>query len=509
MPPETRYARKGETSIAYQVVGDGPVDIVFVNGVVSHMALFRSDAAAYAMFRRLTSFSRLILFDKPGTGLSDPVAGPPSLEQRLEDVRVVMDAVGLERAAIIGFSEGGTPASLFAATYPERCQALVLIESAAKWVSAPDYLAGSRAVLDRMWERLFAGAEQWGEGKVIGLWAPSAITVPGFWQTAGSAERLCASPGMARAVLRATQLMDGRVALPRISVPTLVVHNERSFVPVELGRYLAAEIEGARLAVFPGENHLVWFGAWEPIVDEIEGFLTGARHRAEPDRALVTTLFTDMVSSTERAAELGDERWRALVDRHDEITRTELERYGGRAIKTLGDGFLAAFEGPAKAIRCARAICAEVRPLGVELRAGVHTGECERRGADLVGIAVNVGARVGALARPSEVLVSSTVRELVLGSGLEFTERGTHVLKGVPGEWRLYGVIGDGRTDARPVSEVDPETAALTPGPREAMRTRDRAMLTASDRAPGLMRAVNRASWRVSRARRKRPPNAP
>jgi class 3 adenylate cyclase len=509
MPPETRYAKKGETSIAYQVVGDGPVDIVFVNGVVSHMALFRSDAAANAMFRRLTSFSRLILFDKPGTGLSDPVAGPPSLEQRVEDVRVVMDAVGLERAAIIGFSEGGTPASLFAATYPERCQALVLLETAAKWVSAPDYLPESRAVLDRMWELLFAGAEQWGEGKVIGLWAPSATTVPGFWQTAGSAERLCASPGMARAVLRATQLMDARAAPPRISVPTLVVHNERSFIPVELGRYLAAEIEGARLAVFPGDNHLVWFGAWEPMVDEIEEFLTGARHRAEPDRALVTTLFTDMVSSTERAAELGDERWRALVDRHDEITRTELDRYGGRAIKTLGDGFLAAFEGPAKAIRCARAICAEVRPLGVELRAGVHTGECERRGADLVGIAVNVGARVGALARPSEVLVSSTVRELVLGSGLEFTERGTHVLKGVPGEWRLYGVIGDGRTDARPVSEVDPETAALTPGPRETMRPRDRAMLTAADRAPGLMRAVNRVTWRVSRARGKRRTNAP
>ena len=504
MPPETRYAKKGETSIAYQVVGEGPLDIVFVNGLVSHMALFWSDAAANAMFRRLTSFSRLILFDKPGTGLSDPVAGPPSLEQRLEDVRVVMDAVRLERAAIIGYSEGGFPALLFAATYPERCQALVLLETAAKWDSAPDYLPESRAALDRMWELLLAAVEQWGEGKVMGLWAPSATTVPGFSQTAGSAERLCASPGMARAVLHASKLMDARAALPQISVPTLVVHNERSLIPVELGRYLAAEIDGARLAVFPGENHLIWFGAWEPIVDEIEEFLTGARHRAEPDRALATVLFTDIVSSTERAAELGDQRWRALVDRHDEIIRTELDHYGGRAIKTLGDGFLAAFEGPAKAIRCARAILAEVRPLGVELRAGVHTGECERRGADLVGIAVNVGARVGALARPSEVLVSSTVRELVLGSGLEFTERGTHVLKGVPGEWRLYGVTGDGRTDAHPVSEVDPETAALTPGPRETMRPRDRALLTAAGRAPGLMRALSRASWGVSRARRKR-----
>ena len=477
MPPETRYAKKGETSIAYQVVGDGPVDLVLVNGVVSHMALFWGDAVASAMFRRLTSFSRLILFDKPGTGLSDPVAGPPSLEQRLEDVRVVMDTVGLERASIMGYSEGGTPASLFAATYPARCEALILLETAAKWVSAPDYLPESRAALDRMWELHFAGAEQWGEGKVIALWAPSATAAPGFWQAAGSAERLCASPGMARAVLRATTLMDARAALPRISAPTLVLHNENSFCPVELGRYLASEINGAKLAVFPGQDHLVWFGAWEPIVDEIEQFLTGARRRAEPDRALATILFTDIVASTERGAQLGDERWRALLERHDEVTRAELERYGGRAIKTLGDGFLAAFEGPAKAIRCARAICAEVEPLGIQLRAGVHTGECELRGDDLAGLAVNIGARIGALARPSEVLVSSTVRELVLGSGLEFADRGNHLLKGVPGEWRLHAVSGDGRKDARPVSEVDPETAALTPAPRETMRPRDRAML--------------------------------
>jgi class 3 adenylate cyclase len=502
MPPETRYAKKGETSIAYQVVGDGPLDLVLVSGVVSHMALFWSDPAASAMFRRLTSFCRLILFDKPGTGLSDPVAGPPSLEQRLEDVRVVMDTVGVDRAAIMGYSEGGTPASLFAATYPERCEALVLLESAAKWVSAPDYLPESRPVLDRMWELLFAGAEQWGEGKVIGLWAPSAIGNPGFWQAAGSAERLCASPGMARAVLRATTLMDARAALPRISAPTLVVHNEESFIPVELGRHLAREINGAKLAVFPGQDHLVWFGAWEPMVDEIEAFLTGARRRAEPDRALATILFTDIVSSTERGAELGDERWRALLDRHDEITRAELERYGGRAIKTLGDGFLAAFEGPAKAIRCARAICAEVQPLGIELRAGVHSGECERRGEDLAGVAVNIGARIGALAQPGEVLASSTVRELVLGSGLEFAERGSHVLKGVPGEWRLHAVAGDGRTDARPVGDVDPETAALTPGPRETMRLGDRAMLAATTRAPGMLRAIGRASMRRERRRR-------
>jgi pimeloyl-ACP methyl ester carboxylesterase len=499
MPPETRYARKGETSIAYQVVGEGPVDIVLVNGLVSHMALFWSDPAANAMFRRLTSFSRLVLFDKPGTGLSDPVAGPPSLEQRVEDVRVVMDAVGLERASLMGYSEGGAPATMFAATYPERCDALVLLETGAKFDWAPDYLPEARAALDHCWKTHFDGADHWGEGHVIAAYAPSATAAPGFWQAAGSAERICASPGMARAVMRAARAMDARAALPRISAPTLVVHREDSFIPVELGRYVAKEIPGAKLAVFPGNDHLVWVGDWEPLIDEIEEFLTGARHRADPDRALATILFTDIVRSTERAAELGDQRWRALIERHDEITRAELERYGGRAIKTLGDGFLTAFEGPAKAIRCARAICAEVRPLGIELRAGVHTGECELRGDDLAGVAVNVGARIAALAGPTEILASSTVRELVLGSGIEFAERGGHALKGVPGEWRLYAVTEDGRTDARPVSEVDAKTAALTPGPLETMRPRDRTMLAATRRAPGAMRALGRASLRRQR----------
>ncbi len=499
MPPEVRYAKKGETAIAYQVVGEGPVDLVLINGVVSHMALFWTDPSANAMLRRLTSFCRLVMFDKPGTGLSDPVAGPPSLEQRVEDIHVVMDAVGLERASILGYSEGGTPALMFAATHPQRCEALVLLEAGAKWVSAPDYLAESKEAIDRMWELQFAAADEWGAGKLFALWSPSAEGAPGYWQTMGSAERICASPGMAKAVLRAATLMDARPALSRISAPTLVVHRQDSFTRVEFGRYLGENIEGAKLAIFPGRDHFIWVDAWEPIVDEIEEFLTGARHRVEPDRALATILFTDIASSTERVAELGDERWRALLERHDEVTRAELERYGGRVIKSLGDGFLAAFEGPAKAIRCARAICAEVRPLGIELRAGVHTGECELRGEDLAGVAVHVGARIGALAQPSEVLVSSTVRELVLGSGIEFIERGTHALKGVPGEWRLYAMSGDGRTDARPVSEVDPKTAALTPAPVDTLRPRDRAMLAAVNRAPGAVRAFGRASQRLRR----------
>jgi class 3 adenylate cyclase len=499
VPPDVHYAKRGETAIAYQVVGDGPVDLVLVNGVVSHMAIFWSDPGASAMLRRLASFCRLVMFDKPGTGLSDPVAGPPSLEQRVEDIRVVMDAVALERASILGFSEGGTPAAMFAATHPQRCEALVLVETAAKWRSEPDYLPEAEAALDHMWERLFAGAEEWGEGTVFGLWGPSALGAPGARQSLGSGERICASPGMAKAVLRATSLMDARAALPRISAPTLVLHREESFVRIELGRYLAREIEGAKLAVFPGRDHFIWLGTWEPIVDEIEEFLTGSRHSVEPDRALATILFTDIVSSTERAATLGDARWRALLERHDHIARGQFERYGGRVIKGLGDGFLAAFEGPAKAIRCARAICDEVRPLGIEVRTGVHTGECELLGGDLAGLAVHVGARVGALAKPSEVLVSSTVREIVLGSGFEFVERGAHALKGVPGEWRLYAVSADGRKDARPVSEVDPATAALTPAPGTTLRPRDRAMLAVATRAPGMLRAAVRLGRRWPR----------
>jgi class 3 adenylate cyclase len=492
MVPETHYAKKGDISIAYQVVGDGPIDLVLVNGIVSHMGLMWSDPQANAMFRRLMSFCRLILFDKPGTGQSDPVAGPPTAEQRVEDILAVMDAVGVEHASVLGYSEGGTPSLLFAATHPERCDSLVLLETAAKWLSGPDYLPEHRDRLQRLWALMLGNAEHWGDGSVFALWAPSAVTVPGATQVFGSAERICASPGMAKALFKACLDMDVRAALPRISAPTLVVNREDSIIPVELGRYLAREIPGAKLAVFPGPDHLVWVGDWEPIVDEIEEFLTGARHRSDPDRALATILFTDIVSSTERTSELGDERWRSLVERHDELIRMEIERYGGRPVKTMGDGFLAVFEGPAKAIRCARAMGGAVRSLGIEMRAGIHTGECERRGEDLSGIAVNVAARIVARSGGGEVLVSSTVRELVLGSGLEFSERGTHALKGVPDEWHLFAVTGDGCTDARPVSEVTAEVAALTPGPMETLRPRDRALLAATNRAPGLARVIGR-----------------
>ena len=491
--PETRYARKGDISIAYQVVGDGPIDLVLSSGIVSHMALMWSDPQANAMFRRITSFCRLVMFDKPGTGLSDPVSGPPSAEQRMEDIRVVMDTVGLEHASIWGFSEGGMPSMLFAATQPERCDALVLLETGPKWDWAPDYLVEEQATIDAVWAVMEERFPRWGDGGIAGeLWAPSASSGPGASQVWGSAERICASPGMAMAALNATRDVDVRAALPGISVPTLIIHRENSFVPVCMSRHLAREIQGAKYVELQGQDHLPWVGDWEPIVDEMEEFLTGARHTAHPDRPLATILFTDIVSSTKQASDLGDERWHALVDRHDDIIRAEIDRYGGRPIKTLGDGFLAVFEGPAKAIRAARAMADAVRPLGIEIRAGVHTGECERQAEDLSGIAVNVAARIVAHAGAGEVLVSSTVRELVLGSGIEFVERGTYTLKGVPDEWHLFAVTGDGRTDARPVSEVSPEVAALTPGPMDTMRPRDRALLAAAHRSPGLLRTLGR-----------------
>jgi len=490
MAPETRYAKKGDISIAYQVVGDGPIDLVFASGIVSNMALFWSNPESNAMLRRLTSFARVILFDKPGTGMSDPVAGPPTAEQRVEDIVAVMDAVGIDHAAILGYSEGGTPSLLFAATYPERCDALILLETGACWISKPDYLSEYKDRLQHPWDFMLDAIERWGAGEVMAKWAPSASSRPGVMQLFGSAERICASPGMAKALFWACIEMDVRAALPQIVAPTLVLHHEDSFVPVELGRYLAAEIPGARGAFLPGQDHLVFFGDWALLVDEMEEFLTGARHLADPDRSLATIMFTDIVASTERASELGDERWRALVEHHDDVMQTEIARWGGRPVKTLGDGFLAVFEGPAKAVRCGHAMTSAVRDLGIEIRAGVHTGECERVGDDVAGIAVSVAARISALAGSGEVLVSSTVRELVLGSGLEFVERGSHQLKGVPDEWRVYAVTADGRADARPVSEVDPEVAALTPGPMETLRPRDRVLLAMANRTSPVQRRL-------------------
>jgi pimeloyl-ACP methyl ester carboxylesterase/class 3 adenylate cyclase len=437
--PRTRYASSGEINIAYQVVGDGPVDLVFVPGFISHLDLQWDDPRIARFLEKLASFSRLILFDKRGTGLSDPVTAPASLEERMDDVRAVMDAAGSERAALFGLSEGGPMSIMFAATYPERTLALVLCGTFATGVDDADDNPGGQAFVDALQAARDAAFAHWGEGQTLSYMAPSGDNDR---ERAGRAtfERSAASPRMARTLIEMILLTDVRDLLDSIHVPTLVLHRAEEFIPVASARYLAERIAGARLVVLPGMDHIPFYGDAEGYAEEIEEFLTGTRQAPVSDRVLTTVMFTDIVGSTKRAAAVGDARWRDLVARHDELTRAELERHRGREVKTMGDGFLATFDGPARAIRCARTIGERVGALDIRVRAGLHTGECELVGDDIAGMAVNIGARIGALAGPDEVVVSSTVKDLVVGSGISFVDRGTRELAGVPGEWHLYAV---------------------------------------------------------------------
>jgi class 3 adenylate cyclase len=437
--PETRYTKSGDLNIAYQVVGDGPRDLVYVPGWISNVELMWEEPAHAHLLRRLASFSRLILFDKRGTGLSDPVPLDrlPTLEERMDDVRAVMDAAGSERAAIFGSSEGGLMSVLSAATYPERTSALIALAIYAKRLWSPDYpwapTPEARAAEIELIERT------WGGEMDISDLAPSADEA--FKRRAVAYLRRSASPGAAVALLRMNSQIDVRDVLPTIRVPTLVLQRvDDRDVNVEEGRWIAAQIPGAKYVELPGDEHLIWAGDVDAVVDEVEEFVTGSRPVHEPDRVLATVLFTDIVGSTERAHELGDRRWRELLEQHHDVVRRALERFQGREVDTAGDGFLATFDGPARAIRCARAIRDGLRDVGLEVRAGLHTGECERLGDKVAGVAVHTGARVSALAQPGEVLVSSTVKDLVAGSGIEFGDRGVHELKGIPGEWRLYAV---------------------------------------------------------------------
>jgi class 3 adenylate cyclase len=438
-PPETRYAKSGELNIAYQVVGEGPFDLVYVPGWVSNIEAMWEEPSHAHLLGRLASFSRLILFDKRGTGLSDPVPLDrlPTLEERMDDVRAVMDAAGSERAAVFGSSEGGLMSVLFAATSPERTEALITLAIYATRLWSPDYpwapTPEARAAEIEEIERT------WGGEMDISVLAPSADEA--FKRRAVAYLRRSASPGAAVALLRMNSQIDVRHVLPTIRLPTLILQRvgDRD-VNVEEGRWIARQIPGAKYVELQGDEHLIWAGDVDAVVDEVEEFLTGRRPVREPDRILATVLFTDIVGATERAAAIGDRGWRELLEQHHAIVRRELERFRGREVDTAGDGFLAAFDGPARAIRCARAIWEAVRELGLEIRAGLHTGECELVGEKIAGVAVHTGARVAALAEPGEVLVSSTVKDLVAGSGIEFADRGTHELKGVPGAWRLYAV---------------------------------------------------------------------
>jgi class 3 adenylate cyclase len=436
-PPKTQYAKSGDVHVAYQVTGDGPLDLVLVPGFVSHLEYQWEHPRPARFLERLASFSRLIRFDKRGTGLSDRVGGIPTLEERMDDVRAVMDAVGSDRAAVLGMSEGGPMCALFAATYPERTSALIMYGAMARMAWAPDHPWG-RTHEDHE-ARLQTVEQKWGTGASLEMYAPSLVGDASYRNWIAGNERASASPGAVLAVLRMNWEIDARHVLPTIRVPTLVLHRigDRA-VKLDQGRYIAEHIPGAKYVELPGDDHVPWTGDTNAVVDEIEEFLTGARHGPETDRVLATVLFADIVGSTARAAALGDRGWRDSLEGYYALARRELARFRGREVDTAGDGIFAAFDGPARAVRCAEAITAGVRPLGIEIRAGLHTGECEVIGDKVGGIAVHIGVRVAGLARPGEVLVSNTVKDLVAGSGLTFEERGTHTLKGVPGEWRLY-----------------------------------------------------------------------
>jgi len=439
--PETRYAKSDGVNIAYQTLGEGPIDLIVVPGWVSNLDLAWEQPAVEAFMRRLASFSRLILFDKRGTGLSDrDGVALPSLEVRMDDVRAVLDAVGSERAALLGYSEGGPMCALFAATYPDRTSALITVGSYARMMQGPDYPHGrTPAQLDAFIAEI---EHDWGKPVGIDLRAPSRVHDESFRQWWARFLRAAASPTAAANLVRMNAQIDVRHVLPSIRVPALILHSvgDRA-LGVGGSRYLAQHIAGAKLVELPGADHLPYLEDGEQVLDEVEEFLTGVRHHAETERVLATVLFTDIVNATEKAGALGDRRWRELLETHHQVVRRELARFRGREIDTAGDGFFAAFDGPARAVRCACAVSSAVKPLGIEVRAGAHTGECEVIDDKYGGIAVHIGARVAACAGPGEVLVSSTVKDLVAGSGLAFSDHGRHALKGLPGDWQLYSVL--------------------------------------------------------------------
>ena len=441
MLPETKYVQNGDVSIAYQVVGNGPFDLLIVPGFISHLEQAWEDPAYSRFLQRLASFSRLIQFDKRGTGLSDRIVDIPTLEQRMDDVRAVMDATGSERAALFGISEGGPMSILFAATYPERTSALILYGSIAKGSWTSDYPWGARLDDEGREEWLEGWRKEWGGPYGIESWAPSVADDAQFRQWWAKYLRLGASPSAVINVFRMNEAIDVRDILPAVHVPTLVLHRSGDrAVEVEQGRYLAQHIPGAKFVEQSGDDHLWWVGDSESIVNEIQEFLTGERHAVEPDRVLVTVLFTDIVDSTKRAAEMEDRHWRDLLENHNKLMRTEINRFKGRVVKSTGDGFLATFDGPARAIHCAFAASEELRRLGVEIRSGLHTGEVELIGDDVGGIAVHTAARVLTEAKANEVWTSRTVKDLVAGSRFKFSERGTYTFKGIPGDWPLFTV---------------------------------------------------------------------
>ena len=514
MAPRTEYAKCGDLNLAYQVVGDGPIEIVLVPSFVSHIEFWWAHPAVKSFLDRIASFARLAIFDKAGTGLSDPVSEIPTLEERAGEVEAVMDAAGMKRAAVFGLSEGGPTAIFFSVTRPARTEALVLFGSYP--TSFADTLEPDRMTFERVRLELLArGLEEsdmpdeaqlerirtfarhvlndWGEGKALKELVPRQ----GDEAQLGLVERLAASPGMARATLAFGSRVDVSDLLETVAVPTLIVHAKEDLVPVQNARFMARRIPGARLLEVEGRDHAPWFSEPDVIAGEIEQLLTGRRGTPSRTRVLATVLFTDIVGSTQRAAELGDARWRAVLERHEELSRRQVAGFGGVAVKTTGDGVLATFEGPAAAIRCAEALRDALAGEAIPIRAGLHAGEIERIADDIGGIAVNIAARVCSQAGAGEILVSRTIGDLVVGSGLAFEDRGSHTLKGVPGEWQLLAVAS-----GRP--GPDHEEARLAQieiaSPRAAQRTSDRFAATLARRAPGVVRTAIKLDPRFRRS---------
>ena len=434
-PKRTRYAKNGDINVAYQVFGEGDIDLVFVPGFISHIENYWDEPNFARWLRRLGSFSRVILFDKQGTGLSDRVTKLPAMDERMDDVRAVMDAVGIERAAIFGISEGGSLATIFAATHPERSHALILYGAFAQfssWFPTQEALEGLFQYID----------SAWGSGESLPMFAPSMKDDPAFKQWWGKFERLGGSPGAVKTLMHMNSQIDITDILPSVNVSTLIIHRKEDVtVNVESGRLFAERIPNAKYVELSGVDHLPMVGEnSNQIIDEIAKFLTGGLRPIETERVLATVLFTDIVDSTRLAAEIGDRQWRVLLERHHDLVREELYRVHGQEVDTSGDGFFATFDRPARGIRCACAIRDSVASLGIAIRAGLHTGECEVMGEKISGIAVHIGARVMEKAVPGEVLVSSTVKDLVAGSGLHFNDRGVYTLKGIPDKWHLFQV---------------------------------------------------------------------
>jgi class 3 adenylate cyclase len=437
--PRTQFARSGDVSVAYQVVGDGPIDVVYVPGFISHVELVWEFPPAVHLIQRLASFARLILFDKRGTGLSDPVVGAPTLEERIDDVRAVREAAGSQRAVLLGVSEGAPMSILFAASHPELTSALVLYGGMARSTWAPDYPWATPA--DALLESSMEMAPYMYEGGWLEVMAPSIADDPRAVELFAKLLRYGATPAMLEQSFLMFLDIDVRSVLPTITVPTLLLHRVGDRAVNRHGsKWMATQIPGARYVELAGVDHAMYAGDGDAIIDEIEEFLTGSRRATEVDRVLATVMFTDIVDSTTRASAMGDRAWRDLLEEQNTVIRRELDRHRGREVKTLGDGMLATFDGPARAIRCGVAVTEAVRSLDIEVRIGLHTGEVDLVGDDVAGIAVHTAARVAALAGPSEVLVSGTVKDLVAGSGIAFVERGEHVLKGSPDTWRLFAV---------------------------------------------------------------------